>query len=409
MQAWSSLTSGQIMRLLTTPLIGGRRAKAPFPLLVAMTACGTLGMHVIIPALPATARALDMSISTAQLTITLYLIGLAAGQLLYGPISDRLGRRPVLLAGLTLFFVASIATALASNAAILIGARILQSIGGCAGLVLVRDAAAPDKAAGQLALLGLVLALIPAVAPAIGGFITAYVSWRGSYVLLAVAGGLSLLGCLLLMPETLAPHATPGRSLVTAYGRFLRSPAFLGYAVGGACTTTAFYGFMSASPFIFETRLHQPAQRIGLYYLCLMLGVALGSTLANRLAERLPLLTALRIANGLGIAGASLFVLADAADGLSVVTVVAPVTLFMVGAGMASPFALAGSVSVNPRAIGAASGLYGFFQMGYGMLCTIVVESWHPGAVYPVAAVLLGSAILGQIAMMAAARAERRV
>src|SRR3954452_7488776 len=144
-----------------------------------MTACGTLGMHVIIPALPATARALDMSISTAQLTITLYLIGLAAGQLLYGPVSDRFGRRPVLLAGLTLFFVASIATALASNAAVLIGARILQSIGGCAGLVLgraaVRDAAAPDKAAGQLALLGLVLALIPAVAPALGGFITAYV------------------------------------------------------------------------------------------------------------------------------------------------------------------------------------------------------------------------------------------
>src|SRR4051794_40580995 len=401
------------MRLLTTPLLGSRRVKAPFPLLVAMTACGTLGMHVIIPALPATARALDMSISTAQLTITLYLIGLAAGQLLYGPVSDRLGRRPVLLAGLALFTVASIATALASNAATLIGARILQSIGGCAGLVLgraaVRDAAAPDKAAGQLALLGLVLALVPAIAPAIGGFITAYVSWRGSYVLLAVVGGLSLLGCVLLMPETMTPHATPGRSLVAAYRRFLRSPTFLGYAVGGACTTTAFYGFMSASPFIFETRLHQPTQRIGLYYLCLMLGVALGSTLANRLAERLSLLTALRIANGLGILGAALFALADAADALSVLTVVAPVTVFMIGAGMASPFALTGAVSVNPRAIGTASGMYGFFQMGYGMLCTIVVESWHPGAVYPVAAVLLGSAVLGQIAMMVAARTGHRM
>src|SRR4051812_27677493 len=199
------------MRLLTTPLLGGGRAKAPFPLLVAMTACGTLGMHVIIPALPATARALDMSISTAQLTITLYLIGLAAGQLLYGPISDRFGRRPVLLAGLLLFTVASIATALASNAAILIGARILQSLGGCAGLVLgraaVRDAAAPDKAAGQLALLGLVLAMIPAIAPALGGYVTAYVSWRGSYVLLAVVGGPSLLGCGPLMPANLTPLA----------------------------------------------------------------------------------------------------------------------------------------------------------------------------------------------------------
>ena len=108
----------------------------------------------------------------------------------------------------------------------------------------------------------------------------------------------------------------------------------------------------------------------------------------------------------LGIFGAALFALADATDCLSVVTVVAPVCLFMVGAGMASPFALAGSVSVNPQAIGAASGMYGFIQMGYGMLCTVVVETWHPGAVYPVAVVLLGSALLGQGAMSMAVRTE---
>ena len=157
------------MSILTTPLMSVR-AKAPFALLVAVTACGTLGMHVVIPALPATARALGMSIGTAQLTITLYLVGLAIGQLLYGPISDRLGRRPVLLAGLFLFTAASVVTAFAPTPAILISARILQSLGGCAGLVLgraaVRDAATADKAAGQLALLTLVMALVPAIAPA---------------------------------------------------------------------------------------------------------------------------------------------------------------------------------------------------------------------------------------------------
>jgi DHA1 family bicyclomycin/chloramphenicol resistance-like MFS transporter len=93
---------------------------------------------------------------------------------------------------------------------------------------------------------------------------------------------------------------------------------------------------------------------------------------------------------------------------VTVATVVAPVSLFMVGAGMASPFALAGSVSVNPQMIGAASGMYGFIQMGYGMLCTVVVETWHPGAVYPVAAVLLGSALIGQAALSSALRTERR-
>src|ERR1700760_1676461 len=137
--------SGQLPR--SPPDLPRRRGgRAPFPLLVAMTACGTLGMHIIIPALPATARALDISVGTTQLTITLYLIGLAIGQLLYGPVSDRLGRRPVLLAGLALFTLAGIATAAAPNAWTLVVARVLQSIGACAGLVLgraiVRDSAA---------------------------------------------------------------------------------------------------------------------------------------------------------------------------------------------------------------------------------------------------------------------------
>jgi DHA1 family bicyclomycin/chloramphenicol resistance-like MFS transporter len=389
------------------------RSRAPFLLLVAMTACGTLGMHIIIPALPATARALGMSIGTSQLTITLYLIGLSIGQLLYGPVSDRFGRRPVLLAGLGLFTVASIVTALAPTAGVLIGARIVQSLGGCAGLVLgraaVRDGATADKAAGQLALLTLVMAMVPAIAPAIGGYLTAYIDWRASYVLLALFGGGTWLASALLMPETLnrPGGGAGGGSMAVAYVRLLRSPRFLGYAIGGACSTTAFYAFMSASPFIFENLLHQPTQRVGLYYLVLMLGVAVGSLGANRLAGRLPVRRALRIANGLGILGAALFALADAGDFLSVPTVVLPVSLLMVGAGMASPFALAGAVSVNPQAIGAASGMYGFIQMGYGMLCTVVVETWHPGSVYPVATVLLGSALLGQTAMAVAVRAER--
>jgi len=388
------------MRFLTTPPFQGRE-RAPFLLLVALTACGTLGMHVIIPALPATARAMGVSIASVQLTITLYLIGLSIGQLVYGPLSDRFGRRPVLLAGMTLFTLASIVTAVAPTASILIGARILQSLGGCSGLVLgraaVRDGATPERAAGKLASLTMVMSMVPAIAPAIGGFLTAFVHWRASYVLVATLGAATLLATGLILPET--NHArTKGpafRSLFRGYAQLLRSGPFLGYAVGGACSTTSFYGFMAAAPFIFEDHLHRPTQEVGLYYLVLMLGVALGSLCANRLSRKVGLRTGLRLANGLAILGAVLFAAADIMDWLSVPLVVGSVTLFMVGAGMASPFALAGSVSVNPRAIGAASGLYGFIQMGYGMLCTVVVEAWNPGAIYPVAVVLLGSVIAG--------------
>jgi DHA1 family bicyclomycin/chloramphenicol resistance-like MFS transporter len=390
------------MRFLVAPPFGNR-TRAPFLLLVALTACGTLGMHVIIPALPATARALNMSIGTTQLTITLYLVGLAAGQLLYGPVSDRFGRRPVLLAGLTLFTVASVVVACAPNAGVLITSRVVQSIGGCAGLVLgraaVRDAATPDKAAGQLALLTLVMSVVPALAPAVGGYLTAYVHWRASYVLLAAMGGLTLLASLLILPETSRERmgGSSAGSLLAGYAILLRSRAFLGYAVGGACSTTSFYAFMSASAFIFENVLHRPTQEVGLYYIMLMGGVGAGSFLANRMSRLLSLRRGLRAANVVTIVGASLFLALDVFGVLSGPSMTGAVTLFMVGAGMASPFALAGSVSVNPRTIGAASGLYGFFQMGYGMLCTVAVELWHPGAVYPVALIMLGSVLAGQV------------
>ena len=399
------------MRFLTSPPLG-RLTRAPFPLLVALTACGTLGMHVIIPALPATARAMDMSIATTQLTITLYLTGLAFGQLFYGPVSDRFGRRPVVLAGLTLFTLASILTACAPSAAVLIGARVLQSIGGCAGLVLgraaVRDGAAPDKAAGQLAMLTLVMSMVPALAPAIGGYLTAFIHWRASYVFLAGLGGATLLATFLILPETSQTRAggSSARSLLSGYAALIRSRAFLGYAVGGACSTTSFYAFMSASPFIFENVLHRPTQEVGLYYILLMGGVGLGSFFTNRLSRIMPLRQGLRLANLVTIAGAVLFVAFDALDMLSAPSVIAAVTLFMIGAGMASPFALAGSVSVNPRAIGAASGLYGFFQMGYGMVCTLAVETWHPGAVYPVAVIMLVSALAGQVIITLGTRPE---
>jgi DHA1 family bicyclomycin/chloramphenicol resistance-like MFS transporter len=389
-----------------------RGGSAPFALLVALTACGTLGMHMIIPALPATAAALHVSDSTIQLSITLYLVGLAAGQLLYGPVSDQFGRRSTLLGGLALYALAGAVTAVVPNAAALITARVFQAIGGCSGLVLgraiVRDTATHDRAAAQLALLTLVMSMAPAIAPVIGGYATAWWSWRASFALLAAIGAATLLATILLLPETLARQrgGRSARSMFYSYVGLFRSRVFCGYAVGGACTTTSFYAFMSASPFIFEDRLHRPPQEVGLYYLVLMGGVALGGFTANRVAGRLAPRQALRIANALAIAGSSAFALADLFGWITVPTMVAPVALFMVGAGMASPFAITGAVSVNPQAIGTASGLYGFVQMAYGVLCTVVVETWHPGAVYPVATALLGSALLGQAALSLAVSAR---
>jgi DHA1 family bicyclomycin/chloramphenicol resistance-like MFS transporter len=365
-------------------------------------------MHLIIPALPATAKALDVSAGTVQLTITLYLIGLAIGQLVYGPISDRFGRRPVLLVGLAVFTLAGVGSAAAPNAWTLVVARILQSIGACSGLVLgraiVRDSAAPDRAAAQLALLTLVMSAAPAIAPVLGGYATAWFGWRAAFALLAIVGAATLAFAVALLPETNALQASPRASLLLNSLRLFRSRAFCGFVLGGACTTTSFYAFMAASPFILVNLLHQPAERVGLYYLLLMAGVAAGSLSANRLAGKIRTPNALRIANSIAIVGSACFLLACLVGWLNVMSVIAPVVLFMVGAGMASPFALSGAVSVNPHAIGAASGLYGFTQMAYGALCTVVVEVWRPGSVFTVAVVLFSSALLGQAALSFAVR-----
>ena len=400
------------MRWLAEPPLG-LRDRAPFALIVAITACGTLGMHLIIPALPATAHALHVSPGAIQLTITLYLIGLAIGQLVYGPISDRLGRRPVLIGGLALFTFAGILTTAAPGAFTLVVARVLQSIGACAGLVLgraiVRDSAAPDRAAAQLAMLTMVMSMAPAIAPVLGGYATAWFGWRAAFALLAIVGAVTLLLAVLLLPETYRAQSGARASLMLGSLRLFRSRAFCGYVLGGAFTTTSFYAFMAASPFILVDLLHQSTERVGLYYLLLMAGVAIGSFLANRVAGRIRVQVALRLANSFAIAGAALFMLADLTGWLTVVSVIAPVVLFMVGAGMASPFALSGAVSVNPLAIGSASGLYGFTQMAYGAFCTVVVEVWHPGSVFTVAVVLLGSALAGQVALSFAVQTTRPV
>src|SRR6185312_12879055 len=248
----------------------------------------------------------------------------------------------------------------------------------------------------------------PAIAPVLGGYATAWIGWRAAFALLALVGGVTLVLAVLLLPETNRLASGTRASMLLGSLRLFRSRAFCGYVLGGACTTTSFYAFMAASPFILVDLLHQPTERVGLYYLLLMAGVAAGGLSANRLAGKIRTPNALRIANSIAIAGSACFMLAYLAGWLDVVSVIAPVVLFMVGACMASPFALSGAVSVNPHAIGAASGLYGFTQMAYGALCTVIVETWNPGSVSTVAIVLLASAVAGQIALSLAVRRPRR-
>jgi len=381
---------------------------APLWLLTLITFSGTLAMHIFVPALPDAARALGASVGEMQLTMSVYIFGLAVGQLAYGPLSDRYGRRPVLIAGLALYTLAGLAACLVGDAHQLIVARLLQALGGCAGMVIgramVRDAALPQDAARRLATMNLMVVLGPGLAPLIGGALATAFGWRSIFYVLSLLGIVNLLFALWLLPESRAARSGANAAgLARNYGKLLTSRAFLGFAIGGGCATTSMYAFISVSPFIFAHQLGRPDYEIGIYPAILMAGVWIGSVLATRLIPRLPINRLAVWANLVSVAAALVFLAAVLTHNLTVLLAIGPMFVFGMGAGIASPAALTQAISVNPHVIGSASGLYGFSQMGVGALCTALVGLGGDPAL--TAAIILATAgVIGQASFWIALR-----
>jgi DHA1 family bicyclomycin/chloramphenicol resistance-like MFS transporter len=379
---------------------------APLWLLTLITFSGTLAMHIFVPALPEAAHSLRASVAAMQMTMSIYILGLAVGQLAYGPLADRFGRRPVLMAGLALYALAGLGAAVVPDVHSLIVARLLQALGGGAGLVIgraiVRDTALPQEAARRLALMNLMVAVGPGAAPLIGSAIVASLGWRAIFFALALLGIVNLLFSWSLLPESKAPVATTKlSSLAHNYGRLLVSPAFLGYAVGGGCATTSMYAFIGASPFIFAHQLHRPDYEVGIYPALVLAGVWIGSVIATRLIPRTPIDRLAVWANLVSVLASFAFLAAVLSGHLSVPLAIGPMVLFGMGAGIASPAALSQAISVNPAVIGSASGLYGFSQMGVGAICTALVGAGSDPAL-TAALILVGAGVIGQIAFWTA-------
>ncbi|MGF6873561.1 MFS transporter [Paraburkholderia sp. MM5477-R1] len=221
----------------------------PLWLLVMLVLSGTMAMHMFVPALSEAGRELGASMGAMQLTISLYVFGLAVGQLIYGPLSDSFGRRPMLIIGLTMYAAAGIAAALSTRSEVLIATRLVQALGGCAGMVLgrviVRDTAAGDIAVRRLALLNLIAVAGPGLAPSLGGLLATTLGWRMIFVGLGILGFVNIVLVRFLLPETARPTYVMNRGVLKRdYARLLRSPAFLGYAVGGGCATSSTYAFI---------------------------------------------------------------------------------------------------------------------------------------------------------------------
>lgn len=375
------------------------RPPPPLWLLALITLGGTLAMHIFVPALPAAAEAFDVSAGAAQQVLSCYIVGLAVGQLLYGPVSDYFGRRNVLLVGTFVYLVASICAIFAHTVQILVIARVFQALGACAGFVLGRAIARDDcteaEAARRLSLMNLMTIAGPMLAPLMGGVLVEFAGWRSIFVMLSLIGLVSLVLVHRLLHEGSDRSSPDVRVVARNYMGLLRSRVFVGYAIGGGCATTSLYAYIAASPFIFIDQLHRPVFEVGIYLGINLAGAWLGSLFSSRAVARLTVRQVLILGNLVSCTAALVFLSAMMSGYISIASVVVPMLFYSFGSGMVSAPSLAAALGVDPKAAGSASGLYGFMQMLVGSFCTMLVGFGGEPAV-SAGMIMLGCSVLAQ-------------
>lgn len=360
-------------------------------LLTLAVSMGPISTDLYLPSLPSLTSALETDVASVQLTLSVFLVGLAFSQLVYGPLSDRFGRRPALKVGLILYVVASVACALATSVEMLIAARFVQAVGACSGQVLgravVRDVYGREGSARMLAYIGAAMALAPAIGPILGGYLTVWFGWRANFVLLTFYGAVALAGVWFLLAETNAYVGRPTSvsRMVGDYLGLLGHRAYVGYILCIATTYCGLFAFISGSSFVFIDVLGLPPDLYGFCFAAVVIGYMSGAILSGRTVHRFGIERLLSI-GVLVLAGSGLAMAGLVLAGIETVwSVLIPMMVYMTGVGLVLPNALAGALGPFPEKAGAASALSGFSQMGIAALVGIAVGAAFDGTARPMA------------------------
>lgn len=386
-------------------------------LLTALVAFGPLSTDLYLPSLPALVTVLNSDIATVQLTLSVFLAGFAVSQLVYGPVSDRFGRRPALLGGVAIYLVASAACAFATSVEELIVARFFQALGACCGPVVaravVRDVFGRDRAATVLAYMSMAMALAPAVGPVLGGILTDEFGWRSNFVLLTIFACAILAAVWSLLGETNThrdPDALkPGR-LVANYLLLLRNGPYIGCVLTAAFSYSGIFSFISGSSFVLINRLQLTPQQYGMSFGSVVLGYIAGSFLAGRLTRRFGSARMMRYGTAVSLAGGLVGMALAVADVVHLAAILFPVFVVILGCGLTLPNAMANAVGPYPMMAGLASALLGFMQMAIAAAVGALIGHLNDGTQLPmmeaIGFVTIGAATACRLLVPIAAKSE---
>jgi DHA1 family bicyclomycin/chloramphenicol resistance-like MFS transporter len=361
-----------------------------------MTAIGPTSLNIIVPAVPNLTRLLGSDANTVQLTVSLFIVGLALAQLVHGPLSDRFGRRPVVLAGLSLMIGGSLAAIAATSVTELILARILQAVGAATGIVvgraIVRDLFERERAASMFGLITTAMVIAPTFGPLIGGILDTLFGWEAIFVFMAAVGLALVVWTALALPETRKVDLG-GSGFLVNLKEVVGSRLFWGYVLCGAFGSGTWFAFIGAGPYVVVSMMGRTSAEFGVWFAASSVGYMAGNFAASRLSLRLGVDAMIwwgLVAEGLGAVLSLALTVFTPELGPAIVFL--PQFVISIGNGLMLPNAIAGAVSVRPQAAGTASGLMGCAQMLTGAVLAQLggILQVHASSALPLAFILLG-------------------
>ncbi len=373
-------------------------------ILGSLSAIGPFSIDMYLPGFPAVARDLGTDIEHVALSLSSYFVGISAGQLLYGPLLDRFGRKKPLLFGLALYAAAAIACAFAPSINALIALRLLQALGACAGMVagraVVRDLFHVNETAKIFSTLMLVMGIAPIIAPSIGGIVTSTLGWRYIFLLLTLFATAMLVTVARFFPESKSPDASVSLRIDAVFHEYriiLRTPSFVTYAVAGGLVSAGMFAYISGASFVFMNVFGFTAMQFGQFFAVNAFGLVAGSQL-NTLWLRKR-----KSAQIVPIVGGALFAVTIALSasnyltGGSLTGTIVSLFFYLPLLGFMNPNTAALSLAPFTKNAGSASALLGAVQMLAGAGASALVSALHNGTVFPMIGVMTGCAGIGYL------------